>query len=105
MDNFDKSINSTSPSRFTIGEEDFIAQEVKVDYAAMQEDHPEKTWGVRIVLITLSFMALFHLIGFLMVPNYSSFTAMHLFSAGVACFTFALLTGVHVYTNRIRNLR
>ena len=92
-------------AHFSLGEQDFVAQEVKADFSAMQAHHQEPTLGLRIVASVLIFLGLLHFVGVLLVPNYGSFARMHLFSASVGCLTIAPLTSVHVYTNRLRNLR
>lgn len=95
-------------SRLVLDEANFRGESLQsefADFSAIKSGViTEKGQGLNIMLGTLGFLLVLHVAGFLMVPKYGSFMPMHLFSISLGCFTFALLTALHVYAARLRNI-
>lgn len=95
-------------SRFVLDEANFAGENLDedlADFSAIKSGViTEQGQGLNIMLGTLSFLIVLHVVGYLLVPKYGSFMPMHLLSLSLGCFTFALLTALHVYAARVRNI-
>lgn len=104
MDNLQQ--EQTTNIRLHSGADISLSQDrVIADYAAMQPELPERSLAPRILLTVLGFLGSFHLLGHFLVPGYGKFLGFHLLSLSLAGFAIAVLTGVHVYTKRLRDFR